>query len=45
MTVGGLREDTNDKPISEAEAKRLFGALENFPGLILAVSGGPDRPP
>jgi len=34
--------DRADGPVSPAEAKRLFGALENFPALILAVSGGPD---
>src|SRR5436190_4202959 len=34
--------DRADGPVSPAEAKRLFGALENSPALILAVSGGPD---
>lgn len=34
--------DSAEGPVSEAEAKRLFGALDNFPALILAVSGGPD---
>jgi tRNA(Ile)-lysidine synthase len=31
-----------DSPVSEAEAATLFGALSEFPLLILAVSGGPD---
>jgi len=42
MTVDVLRDAAPDKPISEAEAAQLFGALEHFPALILAVSGGPD---
>jgi tRNA(Ile)-lysidine synthase len=29
-------------PISAAETSRLFGGLQHFPTLILAVSGGPD---
>jgi tRNA(Ile)-lysidine synthase len=29
-------------PITAAEANRLFNALDSFPVLILAVSGGPD---
>ena len=31
-----------DHPITQAEAAQLFGALENVPVLILAVSGGSD---
>jgi tRNA(Ile)-lysidine synthase len=34
--------DRADGPVSPAEAARLFGALDLFPVLILAVSGGPD---
>jgi tRNA(Ile)-lysidine synthase len=34
--------DRTDDPVSPAEAKRLFGALDSLPTLILAVSGGPD---
>jgi len=37
-----LRDATPARPITEAEAAQLFGALENVPALILAVSGGPD---
>ncbi|HUI13468.1 MAG TPA: tRNA lysidine(34) synthetase TilS [Xanthobacteraceae bacterium] len=33
---------TAEYPIREAEANALFSGLENLPGLILAVSGGPD---
>jgi tRNA(Ile)-lysidine synthase len=32
----------DDTPVSAAEAQSLFGALSQFPALILAVSGGPD---
>ncbi|MGV1014723.1 MAG: tRNA lysidine(34) synthetase TilS [Methyloceanibacter sp.] len=32
----------NDVPITEAEARTLFAALEPFPHVVLAVSGGPD---
>ena len=39
---GRLRNAKYDGPITEAEAARLFGALESVPALILAVSGGPD---
>jgi len=42
MTVDGLRDGSPDKPITEAEAAALFGALDSLPVLILAVSGGPD---
>jgi tRNA(Ile)-lysidine synthase len=42
MTVGSLRDGTLKRPVSEAEAAQLFGALEMVPALILAVSGGPD---
>jgi tRNA(Ile)-lysidine synthase len=42
MTVNGLRDSTPEKPISEAEATRLFAGLSDAPALILAVSGGPD---
>jgi tRNA(Ile)-lysidine synthase len=31
-----------DAPVSPAEAQSLFGALAEFPALIVAVSGGPD---
>jgi len=31
-----------ETPVSAAEAQALFGALSEFPALILAVSGGPD---
>lgn len=31
-----------DELVSESEASALFGGLESLPGLILAVSGGPD---
>jgi tRNA(Ile)-lysidine synthase len=31
-----------DKPISPAEAGRLFGAFARYPRIALAVSGGPD---
>jgi tRNA(Ile)-lysidine synthase len=31
-----------DTAVSAAEAEALFGALREFPALILAVSGGPD---
>src|SRR5436190_19972915 len=34
--------DRADGPVSPAEARRLLGALDNFPALVLAVSGGPD---
>jgi tRNA(Ile)-lysidine synthase len=34
--------DRTDGPVSPAEAERLFGALDDLPALILAVSGGPD---
>jgi tRNA(Ile)-lysidine synthase len=37
-----LRDSVPDKPVSDAEAAALFGALEHAPALILAVSGGPD---
>ncbi len=33
---------TAEHPIREVEANALFSGLENLPGLILAVSGGPD---
>ena len=33
---------TAERPIREAEANALFSGFENLPGLILAVSGGPD---
>ena len=29
-------------PVSQSEAKSLFSGLEQFPALVLAVSGGPD---
>ncbi len=32
----------NETPVSIVEAKYLFSDLENFPVLVLAVSGGPD---
>jgi tRNA(Ile)-lysidine synthase len=32
----------DDRPISAADAARLFAALGNQPALVLAVSGGPD---
>jgi tRNA(Ile)-lysidine synthase len=41
MTVP-MRSPTASDPISEAEAARLFAALDAFPVLLLAVSGGPD---
>ncbi|MEA2882030.1 MAG: tRNA(Ile)-lysidine synthase [Bradyrhizobium sp.] len=34
--------DEDDLPISSLEAKRLFADLSAAPGLVLAVSGGPD---
>src|SRR6201988_2587918 len=37
-----MRDSAPARPITEAEAARLFGALENVAALILAVSGGPD---
>ena len=37
-----MSSDLASKPISIAEAAQLFGALDNFPALVLAVSGGPD---
>lgn len=36
-----MRDGAND-PVSESEATLLFGALSEFPALVLAVSGGPD---
>ncbi len=33
---------TAEHPIRDVEANALFSGLENLPGLILAVSGGPD---
>ncbi len=33
---------TAEHPVREAEANALFSGLENLPGLLLAVSGGPD---
>ena len=30
------------KPVSLAEAKSLFAGLDDWPALVLAVSGGPD---
>ena len=32
----------DDRPISDAEAERLFAPLSDAPALVLAVSGGPD---
>lgn len=37
-----MRSPTASDPISKAEAARLFAALDAFPVLLLAVSGGPD---
>src|SRR5690349_20045922 len=37
-----MGSDLASKPVSKAEASALFGALDNVPTLILAVSGGPD---
>jgi tRNA(Ile)-lysidine synthase len=37
-----MRSPAASDPISEAEAARLFAALDAFPALLLAVSGGPD---
>ena len=37
-----MRSPAANEPISEAEAARLFAALDAFPALLLAVSGGPD---
>jgi tRNA(Ile)-lysidine synthase len=37
-----MRSPEADKPISEAEADRLFGGLDVVRGIALAVSGGPD---
>jgi tRNA(Ile)-lysidine synthase len=37
-----MRSPAACDPISETEAARLFAALEAFPVLLLAVSGGPD---
>jgi tRNA(Ile)-lysidine synthase len=31
-----------NSPVSQSEAKSLFSGLEQFPALVLAVSGGPD---
>ena len=33
---------TQNAPVSAAEAKAFFSDLEQFPALVLAVSGGPD---
>jgi tRNA(Ile)-lysidine synthase len=33
---------TASRPVGEEEADALFSGLENLPGLVLAVSGGPD---
>jgi tRNA(Ile)-lysidine synthase len=32
----------DDRPLSDADAARLFADLADAPGLVLAVSGGPD---
>jgi tRNA(Ile)-lysidine synthase len=37
-----MRSPAANDPISEAEAAMLFAALDAFPVLLLAVSGGPD---
>jgi tRNA(Ile)-lysidine synthase len=37
-----MASDLANKPISASEADSLFGALDEFSPLILAVSGGPD---
>jgi tRNA(Ile)-lysidine synthase len=37
-----MRKSAAQGPISEVEAAALFGALDAFPALVLAVSGGPD---
>jgi tRNA(Ile)-lysidine synthase len=42
MTSGGAVRDRANQPVSEAEAAALFGALAEFPLLVLGVSGGPD---
>lgn len=42
MTVDGAVRAGTDSPVSEAEAGKLFGALDACPALVLAVSGGPD---
>jgi tRNA(Ile)-lysidine synthase len=41
-TDGVVRKRAAVGPISEPEAGALFGALDSFPALVLAVSGGPD---
>jgi tRNA(Ile)-lysidine synthase len=37
-----MESEFASKPISDAEAAQLFGALAKVPALVLAVSGGPD---
>ena len=37
-----MRNEKKPAPVSVAEAKTLFSDLESSPGLLLAVSGGPD---
>src|ERR1043166_3352984 len=41
LEAATMQED-NDLPITAAEAKVLFGDWAAAPGLVLAVSGGPD---
>jgi tRNA(Ile)-lysidine synthase len=42
MTMDGAVRAGADSPVTVSEAAALFGALDQFPALILAVSGGPD---
>ena len=37
-----MRGGAVNGPLTKAEAAQLFGGLDSFPALILAVSGGPD---
>src|ERR1700761_9389180 len=42
MRMAQHRASDDDRPISAADAARLFAGLANEPALLLAVSGGPD---
>lgn len=42
ILLGNVMSDDDNSPISARAAKQLFAGLRSAPGLVLAVSGGPD---